>query len=87
MKIVLDEQEIKISTNEEYSNLLLKMEDKGLDVSVGCTIGLCGVCKLKVIDGKENLIRITDDIFDLSDDEILPCCFKIKGDIVLKKEE
>jgi ferredoxin len=85
-RVEIDGQIANLNTDNSIS-LLLSMEENNLNVKIGCTVGLCEVCKLKVLEGKENLIEIRDSIFDLEDDEILPCCYKIKGDVKFQSTE
>ena len=62
-----------------------------VSLSFGCTEGTCGVCEVTVIEGKENLSRVTDEEKDylleedLEDGMRLGCQVKIrKGDVTLK---
>jgi ferredoxin len=83
-KIKLNEQEITLDNDAKY-NLLSRMEAKGLPVTYGCLMGACGVCKLKVKKGMENIQVVTEPIIELESDEFLPCCSEINGDIELIK--
>jgi ferredoxin len=76
---------VKKKVNQDmHVSLLLAMESVSLPISVGCTVGVCEVCKVRVIDGMDNIEIINDNIFDLSADEILPCCVVINGDIKIE---
>lgn len=83
-KIKLDENVVVIDPDKDF-NLLLSMESQGLDVNIGCTVGVCEVCKLRVVEGMENLKEINEHLYELEDDEILPCCMRATGDVVLEK--
>jgi ferredoxin len=36
-------------------------DDVDVSLSFGCTEGTCGVCEVTVLEGRENLSRITDE--------------------------
>ena len=62
-----------------------------MSLSFGCTEGTCGVCEVTVLEGRENLSRITDEEKeylleeDLEEGMRLGCQVKIrKGDVTLK---
>ncbi len=66
-------------------------DETDISLSFGCTEGTCGVCEVTVLEGKENLSRITDEEKDylleedLEDGMRLGCQVKIrKGDVTLK---
>ena len=59
--------------------------------SFGCTEGTCGVCEVTVLEGRENLSRITDEEKDylleedLEEGMRLGCQVKVrKGNVTLK---
>ena len=56
-----------------------------MPVKYGCLMGICGVCKLKIVQGKESIVFNDEGIIELEKDEFLPCCSKINGDVELKK--
>jgi len=65
--------------------LLKAARDQFIPIPTGCIRGGCGMCKVKVLDGKfeQEMIRSHDA---LSDEELvkgfaLACCMKAKGDI------
>tara|TARA_B100001245_G_C22844779_1_gene406111 strand:- start:720 stop:977 length:258 start_codon:yes stop_codon:yes gene_type:complete len=81
---------VKIGKHEAYidngtDNLLIALEEKGMPVKYGCLMGICGVCKLKIVQGKESIVFNDEGIIELEKDEFLPCCSKINGDVELKK--
>ena len=66
-------------------------DDVDVSLSFGCTEGTCGVCEVTVVEGRENLSRITDEEKDylleedLEEGMRLGCQVKIrKGNVTLK---
>lgn len=66
------------------SNLLTKMEDSGMPIEYGCLVGVCGVCKVRVTEGRKNIIEVDEGVIELCDNEILTCCCLITGDVSLE---
>ena len=55
-----------------------------LGVNFDCHTGICGICRVKVIKGKDNLNPKTpaEEDFPLEEDQRLSCqCHQLKGDI------
>ena len=46
---------------EDGTPLIDFCDDVGVSLSFGCTEGTCGVCEVTVLEGRENLSRITDE--------------------------
>ena len=76
---------------EDGTPLIDFCDETDVSLSFGCTEGTCGVCEVTVVEGKENLSRITDEEKDylleedLEDGMRLGCQVKIrKGDVTLK---
>ena len=76
---------------EDGTPLIEFCDETDISLSFGCTEGTCGVCEITVIEGKENLSRISDEEKDyLLEEDIeggmrLGCQVKIrKGDVTLK---
>lgn len=66
-------------------------DETDISLSFGCTEGTCGVCEVTVVEGRENLSRITDEEKDyLLEEDLeggmrLGCQVKIrKGNVTLK---
>ena len=63
---------------EDGTPLIDFCEENGVSLSFGCTEGTCGVCEVTILEGGENLSRITDEEKDylLKEDlEIFSYCF------------
>ena len=74
----------------EGSRLIEVCDEIGVSLSFGCTEGSCGVCELTVLEGRDNLSKITDEEKnyllpeDLEEGMRLGCQLKIrKGDVSL----
>ena len=46
---------------EDGSRLIEVCDEMGVSLPFGCTEGSCGVCELTVIEGRNNLSKITDE--------------------------
>ncbi len=75
---------------EDGTPLIDFCDDIGVSLSFGCTEGTCGVCEVTVVDGHENVSRITDEEKDyllpedLEEGMRLGCQVKIrKGNVTL----
>ena len=75
---------------EDGSRLIEICDEIDVSLSFGCTEGSCGVCELTVLDGRDNLSKITDEEKnyllpeDLEEGMRLGCQLKIrKGDVSL----
>ncbi|MEM4605883.1 MAG: 2Fe-2S iron-sulfur cluster-binding protein [Candidatus Pacearchaeota archaeon] len=76
-----------------YKNKKIKVKDnssieeacKTLGVPFSCSQGYCGICKIKILEGKENLNKITENeknFFDEKEDYRLACqCVIKKGSV------
>lgn len=63
---------------------------ESLGINFDCQDGICGICKVKVLEGMENINSKTqaEEDFPLEDGERLSCqCHEIKGDIVIDEAE
>jgi len=75
---------------EDGSALIEICDEIGVSLSFGCTEGTCGVCELSVVNGNQNLSKITDEEKeyllpeDLEEGMRLGCQLKIrKGDTTI----
>ena len=82
VKITLDGTSKEIVSGDN-SCLLMSMEAAGFPVLVGCISGMCEVCKLTLVSGKENLVHIETPMLELSENEVLPCCVVAQGEVEL----
>lgn len=77
-KVIYNKKNIEIANNTEMKFL----ESEG--ILFGCSSGVCGVCKVKISKGMENLTPITEDeeMHSLEQNERLLCQCKIKQGVV-----
>ena len=75
---------------EDGTPLIDCCEDVDVSLSFGCTEGTCGVCELTVLNGMENLSKVSDEekeyLYeeDISSGMRLGCQIKVKrGDVTL----
>jgi ferredoxin len=76
-------EEVEVKDNDQ-NDLVEKAEELG--IPFGCQDGICGACRVEVVEGMENLSEFTEqekDLgFDESGNERLLCQCKIKKGIV-----
>lgn len=80
MAIVKGEgKEIEVKDGD---NIKQACEDIG--VPFGCEDGICGVCKVEIVNGQENLSEITEPEknFDCDDGHRLACQCKLKKGVL-----
>jgi 2Fe-2S ferredoxin len=75
---------------EDGSKLIEICDEIDVSLTFGCTEGSCGICELTVLDGKNNLSKVTEEEKnyllpeDLDEGMRLGCQLKIrKGDVSL----
>ncbi|MCH8207663.1 MAG: (2Fe-2S)-binding protein [Nitrospinae bacterium] len=75
---------------EDGSALIDCCDEVDVSLSFGCTEGTCGVCELTILEGMENLSRVSDEereyLYeeDLEAGMRLGCQLKIKrGDVMI----
>lgn len=63
---------------------------EGLGIPFGCRSGVCGTCKIEVVEGSENLNELTsyeEEMGDRDKTHRLACqCVIKKGEITIKEE-
>lgn len=83
VKIILDKKSVEVGKNP-----LDAFEELGINFD--CKGGTCGLCRVKVLKGMENINPKTEaeENFPLEDNERLSCqCYKITGEIKIKNVE
>ena len=82
--INLDGKKIEIGDNKAIKDACEKLE-----VPFGCRVGICGVCKITILEGMENLSELTNEEKDknLDNNQRLACQVKIKQGVVKIKVE
>ncbi|EHH06985.1 dioxygenase reductase subunit [Agrobacterium tumefaciens CCNWGS0286] len=69
----------------ETDTILIAARAAGLMIPSGCTMGLCGTCKVRKIEGQVHMVHnggITDE--DIADNYILACCSRPIGFVKLE---
>ena len=75
---------------ELLDNSPIKEKCMELDVPFGCQSGLCGTCKIDILEGAENLDRLTPEEVDMGDrdkNHRLACQARIKSGLVIIRPE
>ncbi|MDH6234950.1 ferredoxin-NADP reductase [Mesorhizobium soli] len=67
--------------NPAAESLLAFAEDQGLEPEFSCRAGVCGTCKSKLLAGE--VAYFEEPLDDLAPGEVLLCCSKPQGPIVL----
>tara|TARA_Y100000034_G_scaffold116139_1_gene154095 strand:- start:108 stop:368 length:261 start_codon:yes stop_codon:yes gene_type:complete len=81
-KIKTDDKEIEVKDGDSIKDVC-----EELGVIVACGNGSCGICKVEVEEGMENLNKLTNEEkeFGLEKNERLACQCKIKsGEVKIK---
>ncbi|MFZ9518917.1 MAG: 2Fe-2S iron-sulfur cluster-binding protein, partial [Silvanigrellaceae bacterium] len=81
---VLEDLEVEVPHGTKMSDVV---EAAGADVTFGCKSGTCGTCRVRIVDGQENLSSPTPEERDFlsslgaNADERLGCQFCIHGNV------
>lgn len=67
----------------EDESLLEGLIRTGHDIEYQCKEGYCGSCRTRVISNNHAIDYEKGPLALINEDEILPCCCKIKGQIKL----
>lgn len=83
-KIILNDKEIEVKDGD-----YIKEGCKKAGIKFGCEAGLCGVCKIEIIEGNENLDEphYAEEIMGLKKNKRLACQCRIKKETVKIKTE
>ncbi len=69
---------------DSYDNLLEMAEENGIKISSECAAGICGSCKVKLLEGKVEMDTQEGlDDEDLRENMILPCVSVPLSNLVL----
>ncbi|EPG6020935.1 MULTISPECIES: class I ribonucleotide reductase maintenance protein YfaE [Enterobacteriaceae] len=81
-QIVFTEQNETVITGEDaVTTILEQLESAGIQVESQCRSGYCGACRLKKKSGEVKYDN--DPLAYVGQDEILPCCCRPCGPLVL----
>tara|TARA_Y100000310_G_scaffold322517_1_gene381641 strand:+ start:332 stop:586 length:255 start_codon:yes stop_codon:yes gene_type:complete len=81
-KIKTEEREVELPDNST-----IDVACGELGVPMGCRAGVCGACKIDIVEGKENLSELTDEerTLDMNENLRLACQCSIKsGEVKIK---
>lgn len=82
----LDDLEVEVPPG---TSLMEVVDAAGADVTFGCRNGTCGTCRVRIVEGIENLSKPTPEERDFLSalqaqaDERLGCQFRIQGDVCI----
>lgn len=69
----------------QTDTLLVAAKMAGLVIPSGCSMGICGTCKVRKLEGEAHMVHnggITDD--DVADGFVLACCTRPLGRVVIE---
>lgn len=77
-KLILEETEFEFPDSEEGVSIQPQCEEWG--IPFGCTEGICGTCRVEVLEGEDNLTPLTQEEEDMgmNTKERLACQCKLK---------
>jgi len=76
------------SIDSQSKTLLEVCTDEGLPIPFGCTVGKCGVCRVRVMEGKlseaSQFERAVLEAFGCDEDVRLACQARLDGDVAIQ---
>lgn len=78
-KLIANGEEMDLEDNSELTEPCME-----LGIPFGCQTGVCGTCRIEIVEGTQNLSERTqcEDDMELEPQERLACQCKIKSGIV-----
>ena len=75
----------KLISVQAEANLLEELKRNGIVVPFGCTAGLCGTCRTKLLEGQVDM-QHQGGLLKRHEQQgyILPCCSSVQSDLVLE---
>ncbi len=83
LTVISDEREYSLKCHGKET-LLQAIEKSGIDIKSGCHVGVCGLCRSKLISGKVKTIDENLRAIDKSYNYIHPCITYPESDVILK---
>lgn len=80
-----DNKELEVEDNSPIKDACMK-----LGIPFGCQSGICGTCKIEILEGEDNLSDLTQEENDMDLDRThrLACQAHIKsGKVIIKTED
>ena len=79
--VLSDENEVCLASDTEKT-LLDTLEQQGIPIEYQCREGYCGSCRVKLVAGEVQYL--TEPLAFVADSNILICCCRSKGDVVIE---
>jgi ferredoxin len=86
VSFLIDDLDVEVPTD---TRLVEIVEAAGADITFGCRNGTCGTCRVRIVEGMENLSPRTAEERDFlsalnaSSEERLGCQFRVCGNVVI----
>ncbi|MEY4065256.1 MAG: hypothetical protein RIR26_1464 [Pseudomonadota bacterium] len=83
---VIDDLDVEVPSNTRLTDIV---EASGADITFGCRNGTCGTCRVRILEGMENLSPATAEERDFlaalnsPSEERLGCQFRVCGNVVI----
>ena len=81
-RIFLKISDTRLECQDEHPSLLAALESHNINVEYQCREGYCGSCRTRLVSGQVDWL--TEPLAFIQPGEILPCCCRAKGDIVIE---
>ncbi len=84
---LLDDLEVEAPTSTRLSEVV---EKSGADITFGCKSGTCGTCRIRIVEGSQNLTPPSREERDFlkklhrPDNERLACQCQVLGDVSIE---
>ena len=78
-RVTLSLSGTEVLCQEEHPSLLAALEANQVTVEYQCREGYCGSCRCRLVTGQVDWL--TEPLAFINEGEILPCCWRAKGDI------
>ncbi len=72
---------------EDGTRLIESCDEVDVSLSFGCTEGTCGVCELTVVNGMENLSKVTEEEIQYLLPEDLEAGMRLGCQVMIKRGE
>lgn len=86
VSFLLDDLDVEVPSG---TRLIEIVEASGADITFGCRNGTCGTCRVRIVEGLQNLSPLTPEERDFlaalqaGESERLGCQFSVCGNVVI----